>query len=144
MFEDKGPVAAVNAMREFMEENASKIFADVKEKLRERLREISPVPALLGGMEALYVIATEKPLTTAAGKEATLQTLGTVATAVGTGQYGGADTRDRAWAIAAWAAHQLSPSGQEPPTPDVDPAYTTTAPPPADPMAIPPAPEPAA
>lgn len=125
MFEDKGPVAAVNAMREFMEENASKIFVDVKEKLREKLREISPVPALLGGMEALYVIATEKPFTTTAGKEATLQVLGTVATAVGTGQYGGAESRDRAWAIAAWAAYKLSPSGTAPAAPDVDSAYTT-------------------
>lgn len=138
MFADNGPVAAVNVMRDFMEDYASKIFADLKEKLREKLREISPVPALLGGMEALYVIAIEKPLNTAPGRDATLQALGVVATAVGVGQYGGAETRDRAWAIAAWAAHEVAPNGPAPVAPPVDPAYTTTAP-----QAVGPAPEPA-
>lgn len=137
MFADNGPVAAVNAMRDFMEDHGSKIFADVKEKLREKLREISPVPALLGGLEALYVIATEKPFPTAPGREATLQMLGTVATAVGVGQYGGIESRDRAWAIAAWAAYKLDPSGVEPSVPAVDPAYTTV---PATPVG--PTPEP--
>jgi hypothetical protein len=143
MFADNGPVAAVNAMREFMEDHGSKIFAEVKEKLREKLREISPVPALLGGMEALYVIATEKPFSTAPGREATLQLLGIVATAVGTGQYGGIESRDRAWAIVAWAAHKLAPSGDEPPAPAVDAAFSTVAPVVVDPAPAPP-PEPEA
>lgn len=141
MFDYQGPVAAVSSMQEFLEDFASKIFVDLKDKLREKLREISPVPALIGGMEALYALATEKPLNTAPAREANLQALGLAATAVATGQYGGAEVRDRAWDIATWAAHQITPSGTTPAAPAVDPAYTTVsvvAAPPA-----PPAPEPA-
>lgn len=133
MFEDKGPVGAATVQQEYLEDYASKIDPDLKEKLREKNREISPVPKLLGGMEILYVIATEKPLSTVAGREATLQTLGTVATASAIGQFGGADIRDRAWALAAWAAYQLDPVGTEPAVPDVDPLYSTVPPPPMDP-----------
>lgn len=127
MFDYQGPVAAVSSMQEFLEDFASKIFVDLKEKLREKLREISPVPALIGGMEVLYALATEKPLNTAPGREANLQALGLAATAVATGQYGGAEVRDRAWSIATWAANQISPSGAAPAVPAVDPAYTTVA-----------------
>lgn len=125
MFENIGPVAAASVMQEFMEDHGSELAPALKEKLRERLREISPVPKLLGGMEVLYVLATEKPLTTSAGREATFHALGIAATAVGTGQFGGAESRDRAWALASWAAHKLSPVGPEPAAPDVDPAYST-------------------
>ena len=125
MFDYQGPVAAVSSMQLFLEDYAPKIFADLKDKLREKLREISPVPALIGGMEVLYALATEKPLNTAPAREANLQALGLAATAVATGQYGGAEVRDRAWAIATWAAHQISPSGTAPAVPGVDPAYTT-------------------
>lgn len=129
MFDYQGPIFAANAMAEFRENQASKLPAAQNEKLRELNREISAVPKLLGGMEVLYAVAVEAPLSTAAARTATLETLGLVARAVAEGQYGGAETRDRAWAIVTWAAHQIAPTGDAPAQPDVAAEYTTIAPP---------------
>ncbi|WP_332657377.1 hypothetical protein [Brevundimonas sp.] len=139
MFDFQGPAFAVQKQREFMEDFATKLAVDQKIALRTLNAEISPVPLLLGGMEVLYVLATEKPPTTEAARAGVLQTLGVVATAIGNGQYGGPESRDRAWAMAAWAAHQVDPVGPEPEAPAVSPQYTTIAPevppPPAPPAA---------
>lgn len=129
MFDYQGPIFAANAMAEFREDFAAKLPAAQNEKLRELNREISPVPKLLGGMEVLYAVAVEAPPNTTASRAALHQRLGIVARAVAEGQYGGAETRDRAWAIVTWAAHQLAPTGDAPAQPDVAPEYTTIAPP---------------
>lgn len=137
MFDYQGPVQAHQAQRIFMEDYASVLPEVQKDQMRAANAEITPVPALLGGMEVLFVLAVEVPLATAPGRAAVLQTLGLSATAVGTGQYGGAEKRDRAWAIAAWAAHKIEPTDPAPAQPDVDPAYTTIVP--AEPAPIAPA-----
>lgn len=128
MFDYQGPIHAANVMAEFREDYASKLPADQNDKLRELGREISAVPKLLGGMEVLYVVAVEAPPSTIAARTALHQTLGVVSRAVAEGQYGGAEKRDRAWALATWAAHQISPSGDAAAAPDVDPDYTTVEP----------------
>ena len=141
MFDYQGPIFAANAMAEYREDHASKLPEDQNVKLRELGREISPVPKLMGSMEVLYVIAREKEPTTIAGRKALHETLGLVARAVAEGQYGGAETRDRAWEIVTWAAHQLEPTGSEPAAPDVDPAYTTIVPEPVAPPVAPTTPD---
>lgn len=132
MFDYNGPVAATNAQRDFLEDFGSKIPADQKEALRAASREISPVPALLGGMEILFVLATEITSLTEPTRAAILATLGVVARAVAEGQYGGVETRDRAYAIQDWTAHEIAPAGTAPAKPDVDPVYTTIAPEPIE------------
>lgn len=136
MFDYQGPVFAVNKLAEFREDYAEKLPAAQNEKLRELNREISSVPKLLGGMEVLYAVALEAPMSTIAARTANLQTLGLVARAVAEGQYGGADKRDRAWAMCNWAAHQLDPAGDGPAQLDVDPAYTTASPEPVPPAPV--------
>ncbi len=132
MFECIGPVQAADAQRIYIDDHGSKIDPDLKAKIQAANRAISPFDTLLPGLELLYVVATEKVPTDAAAKTATLQTLGVVATRIGVGQYGGPAKRDRAWALADWAAWQLDPVGPEPAAPEVDPAYTTIPPPPPE------------
>lgn len=140
MFDYQGPVHAVNVMAEFREDFSTKLPEDQNEKLRSLNREISPVPKLMGGMEVLYVVAVEKAPSTIAARTALHNTLGVVARAVAEGQYGGADTRDRAWAVCAWAAHQLEPTGDAPEGAPVSPDYTTIVPEPIEPIGPIPAP----
>lgn len=128
MFDYQGPCHAHDIQREFVGEFSAAIDAGLKEKLVTANRAVSPVEAITAGMEALYVIARKKPPATVAGKKATLNALGISATACGHGQFGGAEAAKRAWAIQAWAAHQVSPVGPAPPAPAVSPAYTTVAP----------------
>ena len=128
MFDYQGPVHAALALAEFREDYANKLPAAQNENLRELNREASSVPKLLGGMEVLYVVALEAPMSTVAARTANLQILGLVARAVAEGQYGGAESRDRAWLLATWAAHQLDPVGPAPALPDVSPQYTTIVP----------------
>lgn len=128
MFDYQGPVHASQALAEFREDYAGKLPPAQNEKLRELNREVSAVPKLLGGMEVLYVVALEAPMSTVAARTANLETLGLVARAVAEGQYGGADNRDRAWALVTWAAHKINPVGEAPADPAADPAYTTIAP----------------
>lgn len=138
MFDYQGPVFAANRLTEFREDHAAKLPEAQNEKLRELNREVSPVPKLLGGMEVLYAVAVEAAPSTVAARKALHETLGVVSRAIAEGQYGGAEKRDRAWAIMAWAAHQIEPNAGEPAKPDVDPAYTTVPPEPvAPPMPVP-------
>ena len=135
MFDYQGPVYAANQMAEFREDYAAKLPEAQNQKLRELNREISSVPKLLGGMEVLFAVAVEAPPSTIAARKALHETLGLVARAVAEGQYGGVETRDRAWALMAWAAHQIEPNAAEPAQPAVDPTYTTIQPePPVPPV----------
>ena len=140
MFDYNGPIAATNVQRTFLEDFGSKIPVAQKDALRTASHEISPVPALLGGMEVLFVLAVEISSLTGPTRAAVLATLGVVARAVAEGQYGGAEKRDRAYAIQDWAAHEISPAGTAPVKPDVDPLYTTIVPEPVVPTPpVPPA-----
>lgn len=125
MFEYDGPIFAANTLAEFREDYASQLPEVQNEKLRELNREVSAVPKLLGGMEVLYVLASEGALLNETAQQALLTTLGVVSRAVAEGQYGGAESRDRAWSFATWAAYKLSPTGNEPIAPEVDPMYST-------------------
>lgn len=138
MFDYQGPVFAANSMAEFREDYAAKLPEAQNLKLRELNREVSSVPKLLGGMEVLFAVAVEKPLSTIAARKALHETLGLVARAVAEGQYGGVETRDRAWALVAWAAHQIEPNSVEPAQPEVAAEYTTIPPEPIEPPVVPP------
>lgn len=135
MFDYQGPVFAANALAEFREDYSSQMPEAQNTKLRELLREISPVPKLMGGLEVLYALVAEDAMTNEAATAAALEAVGLVARAVGEGQYGGAETRDRAWDIVTWAAHQLDPVGAEPAQPEVKTEYSTVSASPTPPVA---------
>ena len=141
MFEYESPVQAATAQREFMEDFGYKLPQEIRTKMREFNRSASPVPLLLGGMEVLFVVAREIPLDDDVNA-GVLDTLQLVATAVGTSQFGGADIATRAWAIAAWARNEITPTGGTQPAPDVDPAHTTIKPEPVAPPVVPNGPNP--
>lgn len=143
----QGPVAAAQDLIDFREDFGDKLPGDQNTKLREMIRNTpgSP-PKVMTGMEILYAIAVEAPPSTIASRKALHETLYKLAQSWGMGQWSGAEKTERAWAIQAWAAHQLTPGPQEPAQPDVDPTHTTLPPPVMDPAAAaaaPPAPAPA-
>ncbi len=131
-----GPVYAANKLADFREEFGSKLPEDQNLKLREVLRQVGDPPKCRRGMEILYTNAIEHPPSTIGARKALYETLRTVATACGMGQYGGEEPMKRAWSIDTWAAYQLNPTGPEPVQPPVLDDYTTLAPIRPDPAAM--------
>lgn len=141
MFTYEGPVAAARDLRAFMRAHGNKLKAVLAAKLDAAVDEISPVASIVAGMEWLYTALVEADgegvlitgIAPAAVREAAVQTLGVLATAVGHGQFFGKG--DRAWLIEAWAANEINPSPGETPVPDIDAEYSFAPPPaPAPPM----------
>jgi len=133
MFTYEGPVAAARDLRAFMRAHGNKLKNVLAARLDAAGDEISPVVSIVTGMERLYSALTEVDgegvLVTgvaATVREAAVQTLGVLATAVGHGQFFGKG--DRAWLIEAWAANELNPTEGVTPTPDVDPEYAFAPP----------------
>lgn len=123
MFDNNGPVHAVNKLRDFYAEHNAGMSGALKEKVRSASQELSPVDAVVKGMETLYAAVREDVFSGAA----TLQTLGVLATAVANGQFH--SKGQRAWEIAAWTAQQIAPvEGVTVAEPDVDPGYTFVQP----------------
>lgn len=147
MFTYEGPVAAARDLRAFMRVHGNKLKTALAEKLDAAVDEISPVATCVVGMERVFSALTEVDgegelitgVAPAAAREASLKTLGVLATAVGHGQY--YSKGDRAWLIAAWAAHQLNASGDAPPVPNVDREYAFSEPVVPEPVAPPVSPQ---
>lgn len=134
MFYNNGPVHATLVQREFFEDHGASLPEAFKEKLKAVTRELSPVDAVVKGMETTYAAVRELELDPAA-RTAALHSLGTVATAVANGQFHGKG--QRAWEIAAWAAQQIEPvEGVTVAEPDVDPGHTFIQPEPAMPEPV--------
>lgn len=122
MFDNNGPVHAANVQRDFYEDHGPALPEAFKDKIKAATRELSPVDAVVKGMETTFAAVRELDLA-AAVRGAALQSLGTVATAVANGQFHGKG--QRAWAIAAWTAQEIEPvEGVVVAAPEVDAGHT--------------------
>lgn len=122
MFDNLGPIGAVNAVRRFLMDHKSG-YADVREKLITASEEVSAVPTLTVAAELLTAGLVEDKFS-ATVRPAALQLLGDVTTVSAAFYYAG--KADRWNELAAWAASELNNGSF--PEPTVDPAYTTVAP----------------
>lgn len=126
MFDNNGPVHAANVQRDFYEDHGAALPEAFKDKIKAVTRELSPVDAVVKGMETTFAAVRELDLAPAE-RAAALHSLGTVATAVANGQFHGKG--ERAWQIASWTAQQIAPvEGVTVEAPEVDGGYTFAEP----------------
>lgn len=126
MFDNNGPVHAALVQREFYEDHGPALPEAFKDRLKAATRELSPVDAVVKGMETTFAAVQELEFEPAV-QSAALTSLGTVATAVASGQFHGKG--ERAWQVASWAAQQIAPvEGVTVEAPEVDAGYTFAAP----------------
>lgn len=132
MFDNNGPVHAALVQREFYEDHGAALPEAFRDRLKAATRELSPVDAVVKGMETTFAAAQELELEP--HRTAALHSLGTVATAVAAGQFHGKG--ERGWQIAAWAAQEINPiEGVLVEPPEVDAEYTFEPPAPEEPPA---------
>ena len=133
MFNNNGPVAAMNSIRSYISMNGINAFP---EEARDHIQQINTMGVfeiLTTGVERLFAMFLE--LDNMPGETTGLNALGEAAQAAAISQLEG--KADRWWSISQWAATQLSPPPEGvpvPEAPEVRTEYSYNQPEPEEPV----------
>lgn len=118
MFDNNGPVGAINGITDYIIDNAADMTPEVRDRFKEVNKEQALADKLVKGFEYLYRGAKEDLLP---NREDALNALGSAALQVNMANLWGKG--ERAWQVMTWAASQLDNSLTPSDGPDFEPDY---------------------